>query len=272
MCAATSLGQLSYASFYLPSLGFGVLATTSDNPIYEYIHPDIANTILFGPSAVFYALTALTFLGAMQAHGISRLIFGPDGPSARPKNTTAHLRHTLAIVLDKEANQFPIIPCRIAQQGFTRHLLDYLRYKMVLWLYSAADNPETHTSFKELFGEVPKRHRLEIGYEQLESEAKSWSWRTYFRIAFFLPMGLLKHLSWLSLALLVALGALSTVSYAILLLIFAHSVLLFRGWVWSFLPDYVNYEAVDDQFIAEYEFYEGSGAQNTQKRIETERG
>lgn len=256
MCAATSLGQLTYASFYLPTLGFGALATTPDNPVIQYLPqiPFLGPQI--GPSILFYALAGLSFLGAMQAHGIARSIYGPDGPISRPKHKTLQVQHSLAIILKKDADEIPLVPCRIAHQGFTLIFLDYLQYRCLKFLYPKSAAPEDRRRFEKRFGPVPPRHQLEIGFHQLAAESKSWSWRAYPRFVYFVPMGLIKHLSWLSLILLVGLGILSTVSYTVFLLVLAHAVLLFRGRVWKSFPDYIHPDAIDDRFIAEYERYQ----------------
>jgi hypothetical protein len=72
------------------------------------------------------------------------------------------------------------------------------------------------------------------------------------RILYFVPMGLLRRLTWTSLAVLVALGVISSFSHAVLLLTFAHVVLLFRKYFWAPIPSYTNPDALDDRFTPEY--------------------
>lgn len=269
MCAATSLGQLSYASFYLPTLGFGALATVQEHPFIQYMPQLPLPGLELGPRLLFYTLAGISFLGAMQAHGLARAIYGPEGPVARPKHKTTQIQHSLAIILKKDAEEIPIVPCRIACQGITQTTLLYLRYRGLKFLYPHSAAPATQRRFEKRFGSIPPRHQLEIGVEQLVTEAKSWSWRVYPRFAYFAPMGLLKILTWLSLILLVGLGVLSSVSYAVLLLILAHAVLLFRGWVWRSFPDYIHHDAIDDRFTAEYERVERE-EDKAQSRLMTE--
>jgi len=72
------------------------------------------------------------------------------------------------------------------------------------------------------------------------------------KILYFIPMGLLKYLTWLSFLALVAFGVLSSFTYPVVLLILAHVVLLFRKWFWAPIPSYTNPDALDDRFSAEY--------------------
>lgn len=98
--AGGSVGELLYGSFYLPAVAFGYLSTHPGNEFHQYIANINVPLVAIDPSHllyILYSLTAISFLGAIQAHGITRAIYGPDGPSDRPKNGTVQIRHQLEI-------------------------------------------------------------------------------------------------------------------------------------------------------------------------------
>lgn len=254
--ASGSIGQLSYGSFYVSSLAFGYFSTQQDNPLLQFIpHTNLPGPTL-EPIYLFYALTAVAFLGAVEAHGIARAIYGPEGPTARPKHKTVQVKHELAIVLGVNADKIPVVPCRIAHRGFVAEFLDYIVYRSRKLLYSPSMKPREKRLFMKHFGTVPPRHRLEIGVEQLTEFRSLLKWRQLPRVIYFAPLGLLKYMMWLSFAALIAFAVLGTASYAILLLILAHVALLFRNLFWAPIPDYINADAVDDRFVPEYKMHD----------------
>lgn len=173
--ASGSIGQLSYGSFYLPSIAFGYLSTQPNYPLLQYIPPVLGPP--FEPVHLFYILTALAFLGAMQVHGIARAIYGPKGPTSRPKQKTVQVRHELAIVLGEDAENIPIVPCCIAHRGFGAEFLDYVVYWCRKFLYSLPMDAREKRRLGNRFGPVPPRHRLEIGVEQLVEFRSLLKWR-----------------------------------------------------------------------------------------------
>lgn len=227
--AVGSVGQLSYGSFYLSSLAFGYLSIQPANSL-SVIFPQVP---LLGPMLepvyLFYFLTAVAFLGAVQAHGIARAVYGPDGPTVRPKHETVQIRHELAVVLGVDAEDIPITPCRIAQRGVMSETL------------------------RLMAGSTSTRHRLKSGIEQcLELRALLRWWKVP-RVIYFIPMGVLKYLTWVSFLALVGFTVFGTTSYVAVLLLFAHIILIFRKLLWFPIPNYRNADALDDRFVAEYE-------------------
>lgn len=250
------VGELSYGTFYLPAFAFGYLAIWPDNPILQHL-PQV-DLIIFSMEPVYfvYLLTGVSFLGAMQLHGVARAIYGPEGPSVRPKHSIVQLQHTIAIICGLDAEEVPIIPCRILNRGLLPELLDYVHYCTQRLI---ATNPEAFEGFENTIDSsepLPHRHRIEIGIDQLVEFMQMLSWRDIPRISYFLPMEFHRINTWLAFLFLIFASITSTASYISLLLIFALSVLLFRGIVWSPIPDYYDIEGLQDRHVAEYELVE----------------
>lgn len=254
--AGGSVGELSYGSFYLSAVAFGYLSTQPGSEFYQYVASINYPLVTIGPVHllyILYGLTAVSFLGAIQAHGIARAIYGPDGPSDRPKHNTVHIQHELAIVLGIAPEKVPIVPCRIAQRGFILEILSYVVYLSNVMIASLPESSPERRELEQLLKYTPPRHRLEIGIQQLAEFNGVLRWRMAPRVLYFVPMALLKRLTWLSFLTLAAFGVLSAFDYAVVLLILAHIVLLFRKWFWTPIPNYINPDTVDDRFTAEYE-------------------
>jgi hypothetical protein len=250
---SNSVGQLSYGSFYLPTVAFGYLSTNAGSPLFQHIpHIQYLNEIL-DPIGLFYFLTALSFISAIQFHGIARAIYGPDGPSSRPKHEIVQVRHTLAIILNEEGAKVPIIPCRIANEGILRELLEYTVYRGQKSLYESQPEIWEEQRLEKVIGPVPSQHRLEVGVQQFRNFIELLTWWKLPRILFFAPMLFHTYLTWISLASLIVFAIYNSVNYALLLLILAQIVLLTRGIVWSFVPSPYNVEDVQDRFTPEYE-------------------
>jgi len=250
-----SVGELSYGSFYLPAVAFGYLSTQPGSALLQYLARINYPLVTIEPGHllyVLYVLTGVSFLGAIQAHGIARAIYGPGGPADRPKHKIAQIQHELAIILGIEPDQVPIVPCRIAQRGFIPELLSYVLYLSNTVIATLPKSSPERQQVEHLLDDTPPRHRLEIGIQQLGEFYKVLRWRMTPRILYFLPMGILRRLTWISLVTLVAFGVLSSFSHALLLLILAHVVLLFRNFFWAPIPSYTNQDALNDRFTAEY--------------------
>ncbi|WP_162989886.1 hypothetical protein [Natronorubrum halophilum] len=228
MSAATNLGQLSYASFYLPPLTFGYLSFEDNNPFITYIAQINFEILIFSlkPIHAFWFLTAFTFLGAMQAHGVARAIYGPDGPEKRPKHKTIHIRHSLSFVLGTDAENIPVIPCRLAHRGLIRELLRDINQ----------DRNQLKASFKQF---------KEIGLMLTLSKIP--------RVLYFTPMGLHRlsgRVAFIALGAVLYFGRGSYVAFVLFAALF---VLLFRKIIWAPLPTVLNTDGLDDRFTAEYQ-------------------
>jgi hypothetical protein len=253
--AGGSVGELSYGSFYLSTAAFGYLSTQSGSEFHQYIANINVPLVTIDQAHllyILYSLTVISFLGAIQAHGIARTIYGPDGPPDRPKHGTVQIQHQIAIVLGIEPERVPIVPCRIAQRGLIPELLSYTQYLNNKLLVSLSEFSPDHQDIEHLIEDTPPRHRLEIGIQQLDEFYGELRRRMVPRVVYFIPMGLLKHLTWLSFLSLAAFGVLSSFGYAVILLFLAHVVLLFRKWFWLPIPSDTKPDAVDDRFTAEY--------------------
>jgi len=245
MASPTSLGQLSYASLYLAPLTFGYLSFEENNPLIPYLPDLISNVPIQGyrPIHVFWFLTAFTFLGGMQSHGVFRAIYGPNGPDERPKHGTVQIRHSLAFVLGIDANKIPMMPCRLAHSNLTRELM------------------------KDV---TQNRNRLKTGINQLKQIGSMLTLSMVPRTMYFIPMGL--HRFWSRVAFL-TIGAaiyLGGGSYTSLILFSSLFVLLFRKIIWAPLPDVFNTDALDDRFKPEYQIHQTDRERRSQSRIQTE--
>jgi len=256
MSAATDIGELSYGSFYLPSVAFAYLSTQPNNPLIGYFPAVTLPGPTLKPVYLFYILTAISFVGAIQGHGIARAIYGPDGPAQRPKHKSVQVQHTLSIVLSEDVENIPIIPCRIATDGILFEILDFIQYKAKEILYQLARNPTEERKFKDQFGPIVPEHRLNKGIKQLQDITQLLSWWKVPRVVYFVPMGFQKISTWAAFIALTSFVVLGSVSYVALLLIFAHIVLLFRNLFWAPIPNYLNVDALDDRFTPEYKLKE----------------
>lgn len=244
MSTATNLSQLSYASFYLPPLTFGYLSFEGNNPLLPYLTQIPIEIPIYDlePIHVFWFLTALTFLGAMQIHGVSRAIYGREGPEQRPKQKTVQIRHTLAFVLNTDAQNIPMVPCRLAHSNLGHELLK-----------DAAQG----------------RSRVKTGVIQLKEIGLMVTWSRVPWLLYFIPMSL--HRLWGRVA-FIALGAalyLDTGEYAAFVLFAALFVLLFREVIWAPIPSHFNTNALDDRFTPEYQLHDPDREELSRPRIQT---
>lgn len=246
MCAATSLGQLSYASFYLPPLTFGYLSVTDNNPLIAYLNnaPIDMPFISLEPTHFFWFLTAFTFLGAMQVHGVTRAIYGREGPGVRPKQKTVQVRHSLAFALGTDADNIPVVPCRLIHSNIGREILKDIEQD---------------------------RDRLKTAIQQLMEIGSLMSWKKLPRFLYFIPMGLHRFFGKVAFGALASVIYLGAGGYATLLLFAALFVLLFRKVIWTPLPPIFNQEALDDRFIPEYRVVDIEGEDKPRPRIQPTR-
>ncbi|WP_226013587.1 hypothetical protein [Halomicrobium salinisoli] len=250
MSGAISLGQLSYASFYLPSLAFGYLSIKENNSLLPYLTQVQFQLPIQGlkPIHVFWFLTAFTFLGAMETHGVARAIYGPNGPTERPKDKTVQIRHTLAITLGADVEEIPILACRLWKKGLITGIPMEL----------AKDLAQGRS--RVILGITQWR---EIGLMVLNREKIA-------RVMYFIPMGLLQfwgRVAFLALGTAIYLGA---GTYAAFVLFAALFVLLFRNLIWAPIPPVFNSAALDDRFDPEYKIHNESGDKKSEQRIRTE--
>jgi cytochrome bd-type quinol oxidase subunit 2 len=225
MVAGTSLGQLTYASFYLSSLTFGYLSFPDNNPLVSY-PPTINHPVQFLQSIhLFWFLTAFTFLGAMQVHGAAYALYGPNGPSERPKHNTVQIRHSLAFALGAAPGKIPVVPCRLATSNIGQELL------------------------KDL---LQDRNRVGRGFRGIGDIGLMMTWGRFLRFLYFVPMGLHRTLSRAALIALAASLWIAGGKYVGFVLLAALFVLHFRSIVWAPFPRVMNSDALDDRFTPEY--------------------
>lgn len=217
--------------------------------------PDI---LLFGqsPVSILYVLTGVSFLGALEAHGISRAIYGPGGPEERPKHGTVQIRHTLAIVLRENPEDIPVIPCRIAQSGIVSEFVSYVNYRLQKSVADSSSGADTRFKIHRHLNPLPSKHRFETAMDQFVELRELMSWRDIPMIVYFLPMWSLKYLMWVSFLALVAFIFQGTATYVAVLLLFAHVILMFRSIFWAPIPPVLNPDGLEDRFIPEYKIHE----------------
>lgn len=241
MSAATGVGQLSYASFYLPPLTFGYLSFGDNNPLLSYFTHIPLDVPGLKPIHAFWFLTAFTFLGAMQLHGVSRAIYGRKGPEERPKQKTVQIRHSLAFALGTDVDNIPVVPCRLAHSNLGR----------------------------EIFRDVTQgQNRLETALIQLKEMGRMVTWSKVPRLLYFVPMGL--HRLWGRVA-FAALGValyLGAGNYTAFVLFAALFILLFRKFIWLPLPFVFNTDALDERFTPEYQLQDPDREESHQPRIQ----
>lgn len=256
MASGSSLGRLTNGVFYLPALTFSYLSIIPENPLYGYFPQTIFGQSV-APSLIFGGLAVIAFFGAMQSHGISRAIYGPNGPEARPKHKTTHVRHQMGIVLGIDADEIPVLPCRIAHEGIFKELLSYLLFGAHRAVYDNRPMFEGK-ELPEMWKNPPHpQHRLEKGLRQLVKLDELIGKKEILRIIYFLPMGLQKINTWVSFfALVMYMYLAPNFDYILVLLFGTHLVLLFRGAVWAPIPKYYNPDGLPDRFIPEYQFKE----------------
>lgn len=244
MSAVTSLGRLSYASFYLPPLTFGYLSFEDNNPLLTYLTQIHINIPIQGlePIYVFWFLTAFTFLGGMQVHGVSRTIYGLGGPEERPKQKSVQIRHSLAFALGTDAENIPVVPCRLAHSNISRELV------------------------KDV---VNGRNRLKTGLIQLREIGLMFTWSKVPRFMYFIPMGLHRFLGRVAFVVLGVALYLGAGSYAAFVLFAALFVLLFRKVIWAPLPPVFNTDALEDKFSPEYQLHDADREELSRPRIQT---
>lgn len=225
MVAGTSLGQLTYASLYLPPLSFGYLSFPENNAILQYLptfqHPFHS----LAPIHFFWFLTAFTFLGAMQVHGAARVIYGPWGPVNRPKHNTVQVRHTLAFAVGVDAEDIPVTPIRLATSNIAKE-----------WLRDITQG----------------RNRVRRGIRDLGEIGLMVTREKFLRFAYFIPMGVHRFLSRIALLAIATSLYLGSSGYTGFVLLAGLFVLHFRNWVWAPFPPLFNSDALVDRFNPEY--------------------
>lgn len=225
MVAGTSLGQLTYASFYLGPLSFGYLSLPENNAIIQYL-PVIQHPFhSLDPIHLFWFLTAFTFLGAMQVHGAVKVIYGPEGPAKRPKHNTVQIRHSLAFALGVDAEEIPVTPIRLATSNIAKE-----------WLRDINQG----------------RTRVRRGLRELGEIGLMVTRGKYLRFAYFIPMGVHRFLSRIAFLAIAATLYFGASGYAGFVLFAGLFVLHFRNWVWAPFPPVFNSDALDDRFNPEY--------------------
>lgn len=261
MASGSSLGRLTYGVFYLPALTFSYLSVIPENPLYGYLPQTIFGQFV-DPSLIFGGLAVIAFFGAMQSHGVSRAIYGPKGPESRPKHKTTHVRHQLGIVLGIDADEIPVLPCRIAHEGIFKELLSYLLFRAHRAVYDNRPRFEGQELPEMWKNPPPRQHRLEIGLRQLVKLDKLIGKKELLRFIYFLPMGFQKINIWISFfALIVYMYLVANFDYIIVVLFGTHIVLLFRGTIWIPIPNYYNQDGLSDRFIPEYKLGSKSESQ-----------
>lgn len=119
-----SFGELRYGSFYLPVLGYAFLYFKTGGfgyylKLYDYAELSIVLTI---SELVLFFLMALSLVGAMEIHGIARLIFGSEGPERKPKTTRVAKHHFMAIIIGINPDRIPLRGGIIARSKFGQTL------------------------------------------------------------------------------------------------------------------------------------------------------
>lgn len=252
---SSSTGQLSYGSFYIPALASGYFSTQAPT-ITEALHtlPILGKYFSSLPLVpALQALTIISFIGAMEAHGIVRAIHGPDGPVVKPKMTWVVIRHQLAIIFGKEPEEIPASFCCMLASGVGRELYSYLLYRIYCAFHEMQQMAEMEKGVKIDDGGLPPSHRFETILDSSQDIRSIITKRNIHRIFYFLPMASLKHLSWISFGLIIVSMLKFDASYPVLLLLLAHVALKFRDIVWKPIPTYRNPEAKADRFKPEYE-------------------
>ena len=250
------IGQVSYSSLYLSPLAWGYLYTTD-------LPPQLATlpVIDFLPlELTLLLLTGFTFLGAIQAHGIGRAVYGPDGPITKPKANEVQVRHEFAIIFDVDVEDVPVVPCRLLPRGVMTVVADYLIYRVV---HGVRDSPEVldfapvsssrKRKAKQEVRNLRPKHRAKTAYEQLKEIPSLVGWSGVPRAIFYSPAFALSKITLLSLLLLCITVYFGGGDYAIYLLILAHFILLFRKHFWRGIPAYPHLDSLDERCVAEYE-------------------
>ncbi|WP_440007554.1 hypothetical protein [Halomicrococcus sp. SG-WS-1] len=253
--SGSSVGELSYGVFYLPAVTFGYLGTQTDNPVVASFSQVSILGHSFGLSLLFLIFSVFAVIGAIELHGTTRAIYGPEGPSSRPKHETVQVQHTLAIVLNKAPEEIPLVPCRVVQNGFLKEVVDYFDHIG----RKAVFDQGRHTELEETLGKEltppPRQHRLEICFEQLRKMMESVELEHLFRILYFLPMMFQKYMAKMTFILLLGFVLLGPLNHILLLLLLAHFVLLFQSKIWRPIPNASDVNALEDRFSPEYKIY-----------------
>ncbi|MFD1586179.1 hypothetical protein ACFR9U_04235 [Halorientalis brevis] len=246
--SGSAFGQLSYGVFYVPSIVFGYLLSNPQDPAIDFL-PTIGFMSL-SRLDILSILAIVSFLGAIQGHGIARAVYGPDGPVYRPKQGSIQLQHTLAIILNVKPDRIPIVLCRVPQNGYLIEMLGYVDNLSRKFLYNSSK------------GEVPldidpplPKHRLEIAYEQLFDVFGLMSIWKVPRIIFFLPAGLQKITGWIAFLLMSASLYFNGIRYVPMFLGGVLFLLLFRAKLWGPIPDIADPDALKDRFTPEYKMH-----------------
>jgi len=244
----SDIGQLGYGSFYVPSVAFGYFAATPGNAILQRT-PEIHlfNHVLT-PQGVLLLVTSITFIGAMQEHGIGRAIFGRNGPGERPKQTAVAYRHTLAIILGVKAERIPITPCRFLAGNPVTAVSSW-----VLFRGPGEDFVEMKDSGIKVLA-----YRAENTFHDLMELNSLIGRRQLPRLLYFSPVLVHQVSAYLALILLGFSVYEGSVTYASLILLFGLFALLLRRKVWFLIPDPERPDAMKDRFKPEYRLSEDS--------------
>jgi hypothetical protein len=235
--AKTGMGQLTYGSFYVSSLGFGYVSIQSPTTVFARIAdflPLISTTE--SVSYILYLMTIITFLGAVQTHGITLAIYGVDGPRQNPKDGYVQIRHTLSIILNEDADEIPVTLCDLASQGLPKSAVSYVHYRLKSGLFASVTSLDERRFLESIVGKNRDYHQVETGIEQCQQLLNLISIRNLPRLLYFFPTYVLSFLTKVSFVILILTILISPVTYPAGLLIFAHAILLFRPLLWKPIP------------------------------------
>lgn len=246
--SGSDIGQLGYGSFYVPSVAFGYFAATPGNAILQRTPEIHLSNHVLTPQGVLLLVTSITFIGAMQQHGIGRAIFGRDGPGERPKQTAVAYRHTLAIILGVEAEKIPIPPCRFLAGSPTTAVSSWFLFRG-----PGKDYVEMRNSGIEVLA-----YRAENTFHDLMELNSLIGRKQLFRLLYFFPVLVHQVSAYLALILLGFSVYVGSVTYASLILLFGLFALLLRRKVWFLIPDPQRPDAMKDRFKPEYRLGEDS--------------
>jgi hypothetical protein len=240
--SGSDIGQLGYGSFYIPSIAFGYFAATPGNPVLQRT-PELhlLNHVL-SPQGLLLLVTSITFIGAMQEHGIAHAIFGRNGPAERPKQTDVAYRHTLAIILGVEAENIPIVPCRFLAGNPLTTVSSWIFYR----------GPSSGSIEAKNSGIEVLAHRAENTFHDLMELNSLIGRKQLLHLIYFSPILVHQASAYLALFLLGFSVYLGYISYISLILLFGLFALLLRRKVWFLIPSPERPDAMKDRFNPEY--------------------
>ncbi len=206
--------KLGYGTFYLPALSFGYLYTQPDSAAYS---PQFQTLEIFSYSLNIgfqYSLTASDFLllflisliGAVQIHGLTRSIYGPDAEEGERKLKSVTKREMLSM---------------------TTYLRAYLPTGKK---FRRMANPTLYVS-------DGNNSSFYHDLEKLSNDAGiPVLLISLIKLIFFIPMFILRLLFWIS-TILLWFAVLSTPTYISLILFSAQFSYHFKGILWTSFPE-----------------------------------